>query len=131
MQDVCCITTHLGKGDAALSRFIPLACGAYSALSHQHHSNISSFDPSREILNLPAPIDPFRRIRGYRALRNPLADVWPLHHHSTALPAPLPPMTKLIQKHWLAAHSARRSSAIPSNFDFTCCQFGQFVCNSE
>lgn len=45
-------TSHLGKGDAALSRFIPLARGVCLALSHNHHSNVSPFDHIQAALTL-------------------------------------------------------------------------------
>lgn len=65
---MCCITAHLGKGDAALSRCIPLARGSVRALNpFQSHQTVSPVNHSQGDFALPAPIDPFRRIRGYRA----------------------------------------------------------------
>ena len=50
-QDVCCITTPLGKGDAALSRCIPLADGLDQGINFlQPYKRINSEPVSMETL---------------------------------------------------------------------------------
>jgi hypothetical protein len=115
--------------DQRLSALWKPASSERSPVRRLNAASILLLNRVQERLSLsPAPIDP-------RAYRPPLeTHSQAFRRHTTIqglVPARLKTPSQNRIKKICSAHSARSSSAIPSSFDFMCCQFGQCVCNSE